>query len=35
MIKFDASHACKMEEILAHQDRVNALHKEIVEKTGT
>ena len=34
MIKFDASHACKMEEILAYQDRVNVLHKEIVEKTG-
>ena len=34
MIKFDYSHACSKNEILAYQDRVNKCHKDIIEKTG-
>ncbi|TQQ84135.1 glucose-6-phosphate isomerase [Peptacetobacter hominis] len=34
MIKFDCTHACSMDEIVAYQDRVNEVHKWITEKTG-
>ncbi len=34
MIKFDATHAFLQEDIHAYQDKVNELHKAIVEKTG-